>query len=69
MNDEQILEIATKSGAFPPSYTYLFKGEILKLARTIIDESSKEVLKEFPLPALCDNERVNLDDFLRAGLL
>jgi hypothetical protein len=69
MNNEQILEIVTKSGAFSPGYTFLFKGEILRFARAIIDESSKEVLKEFPLPALCDNERVNLDDFLRAGLL
>lgn len=31
------------------------------------DVHSKEVLKEFPLPSLPDEERIQLDEFLRAG--
>ena len=33
------------------------------------DIASKEVLAEHPLPALADQERVELDAFLKQGLL
>ena len=34
-----------------------------------MDIASKEILEEYPLPALADGERTELNDFIKQGLL
>tara|TARA_R110000850_G_scaffold11976_4_gene40716 strand:- start:4454 stop:4672 length:219 start_codon:yes stop_codon:yes gene_type:complete len=72
MTNEEITKLALDNGfKLKPqqdgknalnSYVFLF-------ARAIIDASTKEILEEHPLPALADNERVELNDFIKQGLL